>query len=241
MVKKYSKKHRRAPFMKKFHKKKRNTRNSASISRLPPTIVSDRAITRLKYNKSHLMVSAGGGPVFLVYRGNSIFDPEFATGGLQPPGFDQWMDFYQRFIVHASKIKVGFTTAGTDAQSQVARCCIIPTPNVSNPFTTYESAAANPYSKVTQFTIGDITSLKSYMSTAKIMGLPGAAVEIREEFEGSSSGNPSNEWLWIVCIQPQVPSQGMTVLVNLTIDYYVEFRGRQGQFESELPVGYEDS
>lgn len=60
-----------------------------------------RKIT-MKYASSHRfgLVTIGG----VVLRANSIFDPEFAVGGHQPLGHDQWKAFYTRYTVIATKI-----------------------------------------------------------------------------------------------------------------------------------------
>ena len=59
-------------------------------------------------------VQNSGGPAVedFVYRGNSIFDPRFATGGLQPIGHDEYASLYERYKGLASKIVV--TVINTD-------------------------------------------------------------------------------------------------------------------------------
>lgn len=42
----------------------------------------------------------------LIFRANSIFDPEYAVGGHQPLGHDQWAYFYDHYSVISSTIKI---------------------------------------------------------------------------------------------------------------------------------------
>lgn len=45
-------------------------------------------------------------------RANDLFDPNYATGGHQPRGFDEFMSIYNEFTVLGSKVKVDFMYEG---------------------------------------------------------------------------------------------------------------------------------
>lgn len=53
-------------------------------------------------------------PVSFIYRANSIYDPEYAVGGNQPLGHDQWGAVYNHYIVLYSKINVRFIPFGSN-------------------------------------------------------------------------------------------------------------------------------
>lgn len=42
-------------------------------------------------------------------RANGMFDPDYNLGGLQPRGFDQYMELYEKFTVTSAKLSVTFT------------------------------------------------------------------------------------------------------------------------------------
>lgn len=78
-----------------------------------------------------------GNQIQVVYRANSINDPEFALGGHQPMGYDQWEQFYSSYTVTGAKctievigdvsigkatnISLNLTTASTDTRSALEK------------------------------------------------------------------------------------------------------------------------
>lgn len=57
------------------------------------------------------VIAAGGAPGvanILQFRANSIFDPDFTTGGHQPLSRDQWALFYNHYLVKFATITVTF-------------------------------------------------------------------------------------------------------------------------------------
>lgn len=57
-------------------------------------------------------LSTGGGSSWTEFRMNSIFDPEFAFGGTQPLGHDQWEVFFDRYKVMMVKVAYDVTSTG---------------------------------------------------------------------------------------------------------------------------------
>ncbi len=82
-----------------------------------PQVCPDVMRVQLKYNGRK--TSNGGGTVNIedyIFRGNSCFDPDFAVGGDQPLGFDEWSALYRRYRVIACKADVDFINdAGVSA------------------------------------------------------------------------------------------------------------------------------
>lgn len=56
-------------------------------------------------------------PAKYVFRGNDLYDPDYTGTGHQPMGFDQWMGWYDHFVVISSKITVTFMTDGVQSAS----------------------------------------------------------------------------------------------------------------------------
>lgn len=91
----------------KYNSKYRRTKVT-----IPTRVLPDYTLVKMKCS-STWNIGAGSTPAVGQYsfasafvNGNDIYDPfgVFATD--QPNGFDQWMAFYQNFIVHKSSIKV---------------------------------------------------------------------------------------------------------------------------------------
>jgi hypothetical protein len=66
-----------------------------------------------------LTPGAAGTPAYLFLRAGSCFDPEYAIGGHQPLGFDQWSTFYNHYTVVGSTLKCTFHTVATTPQGPV--------------------------------------------------------------------------------------------------------------------------
>lgn len=50
----------------------------------------------------------------IVFRINSLYDPEFSVGGHQPLGFDEWSVFYNKYLVLGAKVRADcFATSTT--------------------------------------------------------------------------------------------------------------------------------
>lgn len=52
------------------------------------------------------------------FRANGMYDPDEATGGTQPRGFDDYMELYNNFTVQSSKVNVNWMLEGYDGPSQ---------------------------------------------------------------------------------------------------------------------------
>jgi len=53
-----------------------------------------------------------------VYRGNSLFDPDYSSGGHQPSGYNFWKQAYDRYRVFASRIKIHLISTTTASEHQ---------------------------------------------------------------------------------------------------------------------------
>jgi len=83
---------------------------------VPARPVSTRAT--LKYCDYGIQIDPGVGTAAVrVFNANGLYDPDFASGGHQPAGFDQYMALYHEYVVLGSTIKVwGVNGDGTSPQ-----------------------------------------------------------------------------------------------------------------------------
>jgi len=63
-------------------------------------------VVEMSYYKNLFITNVAGttGCEYVVFRANSIFDPEYATGGNTARGYATWADFYQHYVVLSSTI-----------------------------------------------------------------------------------------------------------------------------------------
>lgn len=75
------------------------------------------------------------------WRLNSIFDPDFALGGHQPLGRDQYAAFYNRYRVLRVKMELHVSGDATVAGGQTPWLCTVVPDNSASPYTTSQLAA----------------------------------------------------------------------------------------------------
>jgi len=68
--------------------------------------------TKLRYVDSIDLAPTSSTAVGHSFLANGMYDPDTATGGHQPRGFDQYTELYRKFTVKSSKISVTFSYEG---------------------------------------------------------------------------------------------------------------------------------
>lgn len=192
------------------------------------TMWPDTCYVKLKYRTYyHQTTSVANNAV--VYRGNSVFDPQYAVGGTQPEGFDQWATQYQEYYVSASKIRVIINNPGTGS---LLRHSIIPCP-VDNVTTLSDTTGtlrpeAFPYCK-TKYTGNPggsktLTWLKHYMTTRKMIRRDVKDVDLSADV----TANPGEEWMWVFRTDYYDNTQATASChLDIQITYYVLFHKRK--------------
>lgn len=73
----------------------------------PPTYRTSRRV-KLRYAFQTVLTTGVGGFSVWSLRGNSCYNPQYATGGTQPRYFDQFSTIYDKYFVHGSSINATF-------------------------------------------------------------------------------------------------------------------------------------
>lgn len=158
-----------------------------------------------------------GGADDNIYRGNSLYDPDYTGAGAQPLGFDQLCTLYSRFIVFGSAIKVTIVNMDTVPVLVNLAKSYLPTS-----FTNAVTAAERCDSK-TRY-IGpagsnrDTVVLKSFAKTGTVLGYKD--VEDEDGLAHSSSTNPSQQWFWHVGVEND-DAGNLSVNMVVELKYYV--------------------
>jgi len=78
--------------------------------------IANSTVVTLKYCDTFTVNPTAAGVIAAqLWKANSAYDPDYAVGGHQPMGFDQWMTFYNHYQVLSSHITAYFTVQSTDS------------------------------------------------------------------------------------------------------------------------------
>lgn len=193
-----------------------------------PGIIADRYYTKLSYI-SHQNITSTGGISVLDFRGNGPFDPEVAVGGGQPFGFDQLSALYNQVLVFGSKILINcsvYNAAAPQSNKNDMVFTLRPSRDLT-PATDVDIEWGNPYGQMKVLGAYKPTVFKSFMSTAKIYGVPPKKVTDEEDFSSSIGALPANGWVWHFST---ISADGTTTTIahlRIRITYYCCFYERQ--------------
>lgn len=159
-----------------------------------------------------------------VFRGNSLYDPDFTALGHQPLYFDQYMAIYERFRVLGSKIiiKVVNNSPGSSAIA-VLHADTDPLAVVS-----FFPISEQPHTKISRFIPVSArlpVSLGMRKSSCEILGLSSAQIW-DDDYSGTASGNPTKMWYYNVYVQTSDFTQNIQAQLEVTIHYDVVFSDR---------------
>lgn len=192
-----------------------------------PQICPDVMRVQLPYSLRKSAV--GGGAVDIVdfvLRGNGPNDPDFAVGGQQPIGFDEWSAFYRRYRVTASKVEL---FAINDAA--VSAFAYIVAQNTSSGIVDKNLVGENQFVKlvnVGQDGASNTGNLSMYLSTAQVRGGPQDIVQYEQDLSALTGTTPTQEWFWHVGAYGMGDSNtNFDVDLELRVTYYIDFYDRQ--------------
>jgi hypothetical protein len=154
-----------------------------------------------------------------VFRGNSLFDPDYSGTGHQPRFFDQFAAVYGRYKVLSSSIVVeAINTAGGSGSGAVFSI----TPNTEIiTFTSWPQAAELPLARVSQ--IVPISSVYPFRLTHKatttgVCGLLKNQVN-DEDWSALTGANPVQIWYWNINTAAVNPAVNVAITIRVRITY----------------------
>lgn len=208
----------------------------SSMVNFSQLLIPARLRTRLRYVDQFAMTSTAGAIVSQVFRGNSVYDPDFSNVGHQPNGYDQLANFYLYYRVFSSLIRVVVGAVGTTGANSGFWSVIYPSTNSTASNQTMIEAVEQPRS-----VSGYNTSQLPWRgirraSTTEIMGLGKGGLS-ENDYAAAVAANPATQWYWIVQAQTQDASTTGSAFVLFELEYDVEFWGRvtiQASSESKI-------
>lgn len=191
-----------------------------------PKVCPDVMRVCLRYSENKTLSGLGLADLAkIVYRGNSIFDPDFTGVGHQPLGHDEWNQFYRRYRVIGSKMKVLF------ASDSAVNVTVGVTPlNTSGGYTIGDTYKEATYSK--SIVIGGdamhgLGTVETYMPVNKIRAGPPNLVRYEEDYAAVFGSNPNKEFFWHVWCHSMDGGTNMAANVTIELTYYVELYDRE--------------
>lgn len=177
---------------------------------------------RVKLCYSVVLSLGGNISIYNIFRGNSIYDPEYAAGGGTPQGYTQWAALYSKYKVNGSSIRVQPVVA--NATNLAAACSWSVAPVLSAASHYAETLSMFPYAKsrIQQNVYTGARGVSSYMSTRKICGQSTSD----SDFESATGTNPSKEWYWNLAFTAIDGATSLDFYALVTLTYYATFSNR---------------
>jgi hypothetical protein len=180
---------------------------------------------RTKLTYEDLVTIAPGNPrSSYVFRGNSVYDPDYTSTGHQPRYFDTYASVYEKYRVLASAIEVEVIN-GSAAAGMVFS--VIPSTEVLT-ITTWPQAAEFPGAKVSE--IVPIASrypfaIQHRRQTRSVCGLMDREVE-DEDWAAPVTTNPAQIWYWNLYFNAIDNTTNLALSLRVRLVYDVIFYDR---------------
>jgi hypothetical protein len=176
----------------------------------------------LRYTDSYTHTHTSGAVQTWLFRGNSVFDPDYTFTGHQPVGFDEYAAFYQHYIVRRSRIVV-YVSSLTAAVPQV--CVVRPVTEIvaATDYKEQVEATMSSY-KVIPTTSIPVQTIENVASTSKLFE---AQLSSDQDFGALVTTNPAKVWYWQIVTEPANGASTTVLALTVVIEYDVEFDQKQ--------------
>jgi len=185
---------------------------------------------RLRYTSSKQFDCASQTVPWNNFAANGIYDPDLATGGEQPMGFDQWAALFNHYIVKGAKITMYVSYDDLTASSLPEPCVvgILLSDSISVPYTDWKGLVE--CGKGSHRFIGTmggpgITKVVAKFSARKFFNIKSIRDNTRNTIGSVNTANPTDLAVFI-CWGQQTNAAAITsqkLNVNFIIDYIVEW------------------
>lgn len=209
-------------------KRKTRRRNQLQITRqIGNAPMSKTQIVKLKYADRKGLDAASGAVIFSTFNAGSAYDPDVDAVGHQPTGFDQWMEFYEHFVVLGSKIKVTYSPTGLQPSDGIAVCGIMLNANNTDPSTggfnqvlEYRNTVSKIMGSVNGYNRGVTCehkySAKQFLGRQSVLSDP--------DLKGTVGANPTESAYYQIFVAPVNSGYNLGVVnILVEIEYIVAF------------------
>lgn len=201
---------------KNFGRARRNNMNQNMSLAIERRIQADTTLVHMRFSFTDGVQFTGAGEY--AFSGNSIYDPGVAvSANLNPSGWTQWSNFYFKYRVLASRIKITFLALNASVPMELS---LFPTNFISG-VANLRDAQNQPYAKWTGLGVSTgmgKATLTSFMSTAKIYG---QNIMTDDRFAAVFTAPPANEWFWVINSYDDIATANLQYKYDVCIDYKV--------------------
>lgn len=184
-----------------------------------PTISGDRYRTTHKYSVGLLVTLVSGVSSPYVFRGNSIYDPDYTSTGYSALGYATMASLYGTYTVTGSRIRVRVASTFLDPTQVSLLPCLVSS-TISSDSGDY---ASNAYGKDVLVMDSVVKEMDHYMSTSKLFG----EALLSPQFSSNTGSNPASPWYWqLKCTPAGGAASNGSVSILVDITYYVEWSRR---------------
>lgn len=188
--------------------------------------------TTFTYCETVLITTTSGVNDYYVWSGNDLYNPNLTGSGHQPFGFDQWGAIFSRYTVYGSQCELEvLPTSTSSVGAYTYKICLVPFALGSGLSSLNEDYVAEmPMAKTKSmnvYTAGAPNKIISYASTAKVFGVPNAAIDVDDTYSGSISTPAVKVWAWWVKVNDLVSSGSTAYDVRIRIKYYAKLYRNQ--------------
>lgn len=204
-------------------RKSRKLRKYGAIRRSP---VPYKMFTALKYVEDSLPLDLYTTVNLLdahIFSANGLYDPDITSTGHQPLGFDQWMTFYDHYVVLGAKIIVRFANQDANVPCVVGVTLMDQATNMGGANLERYQEYANTRTKVISNRDGpNTTTLSLKCNPNKFLGRSKPLSD--SELKGSSSSNPTEQAFFHVWAYPfGGTATDQSVHASVELQYLVAF------------------
>ena len=211
------------------HKRYRKARRDVEIVK-EPGAVATRTLLTFKYNGIAPITSSGTNSNYTAIRGNSLYDPEYYTGGTQPYLYDRWTLIYKFYRVNACKVTFYFDHQGDIGLDAAA--AVFTDESISQ-FTSFNTDTLGmlPYAKETIVPVrvaqDKPAKIKMYCESKKAFSVPDILDPGYSGTTGTlTTGGTNPQYQFFICCRWQT-SNGVNFQANIgcvrfKVKYYCE-------------------
>lgn len=172
-----------------------------------------------------------------LFRGNSLYDPDYTGVGVQPYGYDQICPaFYTEYCVRAAKISVYPSVKTITSASGCITCLLVPYHEGTLSNLSLSDLRRMPHARSMTFGSNnlanhDCSKVSAYASTKSVMGRNTAN---DHDACAVSNNNPTSQWYWYVFMDSSqwVPASDIDVRFDVKITYYTVLSRKYNMNES---------
>lgn len=176
----------------------------------------------LRYTTGYTSTGTSGALAATYFRAIGLYDPEYAVGGHQPMGFDQYIALYRRFVCLSSRITVEVYN-----QTGPVVCGIQLVMANSSPYTTY--AQIIEQGQCVHRLIPDNYDIPFALKLSQRTASTFSVVDPLDDFDlsGSNGADPARPLQFMVWNQDPNLTSTSTVQFVITIEYDTIFMDPQ--------------